>query len=104
MALALHSFPRIKKIYDQFNEKGFEIIGYSLDIHGKNLEDFLLKQKLKWNNISDLRGDQSAVYKLFKLGTIPSNFLIDRNGIIIGANLTPEDILKILEKKFELNN
>jgi hypothetical protein len=55
-------------------------------------------------NISDLKGGQSLVYKLFKLGTIPANYLIDQKGIIIATNVTPENLSKNLKEKFELNN
>jgi peroxiredoxin len=93
--------PKLREIYDQFKNKGFGIIGYSLDIHKDKLEGFLGKQNLGWENVSDLKGDQSSIYKLFKLGTIPSNYLINENGIIIATNVTPENVSKILTEKLE---
>lgn len=98
-APCIAQLPKLKLIYDQFRNKGFQIIGYSLDIHKDKLENFLSNQKLEWKNITDLKGDQSLVYKMFKLGTIPSNYLIDQNGIIIGASITPDNISGILNEK-----
>jgi peroxiredoxin len=93
--------PKLREVYDEYKNKGFAIIGYSLDVHQDKLEDFLRKQKLGWENLSDLKGNQSSVYKLFKLGTIPSNYLIDENGIIVATNITPENVSKILKEKLE---
>jgi peroxiredoxin len=93
-------FPKLKILYDKFKSDGFEIIGYSLDVDKNKLLDFIAKNNIKWKLVSDLKGEMSKVYKQFKLGTIPANFLIDRNGIIRGVNLSPVEVEKILDKKF----
>ena len=99
MRSCVGQFPKLKEIYHKYSKKGFGIVGYSLDVNKKSLENFLLKEKLEWKDYSDLKADQSPVYRLFKLGTIPANFLIDKGGMIIGMNLKPDDLERILKKK-----
>ena len=92
-------FPKLRSIYDQYHLKGLEIIAYSLDTKKQKLQDFLSVQDIKWTVISDLAGDQSEVYKIFKLGTIPYNILIDDKGKIIATDISPENLLNLLEKR-----
>ncbi len=93
-------FPKLKILYDDFKKDGFEIIGYSLDVDKNKLLEFIKKNNIKWTVVSDLKGEMSNVYKQFTLGTIPANFLVDRNGMIRGVNLSPDEVEKILNKKF----
>lgn len=45
------------------------------------------EDKLPWTQVSDLKGAESEVTKLYNVSSIPQNFLIDPNGKIIGRNL-----------------
>ncbi len=92
-------FPALKEILDKYSEKGFDIISYSLDVDKNKFEDYMNKQTMAWQSITDLQGDQSPVFKMFKLGTIPANFLIDSKGIIIAVDIKPDKLSKILEEK-----
>ena len=91
--------PNIVKTYKEFNKKGFEIIGVSLD---RNKEDWLQAiddDKLDWTNVFGT----NSVAALYSINAIPANFLLDTNGIIIAKNLRGEDlynkIKEVLEKK-----
>lgn len=57
---------------------------------------------LKWNNhVSELKGWNSKVHKRFNIRSIPSNLLIDKNGIIVAKNLRGNDLymaVKLAEK------
>lgn len=57
------------------------------------------KDKLTWLNVSDLTG-WSEIAKQYGVMSIPSNFLIDKDGIIIESNLRGEE--KLLEKLAEV--
>jgi len=54
---------------------------------------------LNWPwHISDLKGWRSAPAKAYKVSSIPTNFLIDANGVIIGTNLRGNALDQALEK------
>ena len=49
-------------------------------------------------HVSDLKGWHAKFAAVYKVGSIPSNFLIDGNGIIIAKNLRGPMIQKVLEE------
>jgi peroxiredoxin len=85
--------PHVVAAYNKFKDKGFTILGVSLDNPGKKdawvkaIEDDQLGQ---WANVSDLKGWQSEVVKLYSIRGIPQNFLLDKEGKIIASNLRGE--------------
>jgi len=81
--------PELVKTYAAFKDKGFEIIGVSLDRESDKSEwiNAIKKDGLTWPNISELKGDKSAAALMYGINGIPDNFLIDKNGIILARNL-----------------
>ncbi|MCK9326217.1 MAG: TlpA family protein disulfide reductase, partial [Bacteroidales bacterium] len=79
--------PNIVKAYNQFKNKGFEIYGVSLDRDRQEWLDAIKTDKLTWIHVSDLQFWNSPAAKQYGVQSIPANFLIDPNGIIIDRNL-----------------
>lgn len=94
-------FPALKSMYEQYHKRGFQIIGFSLDVERSKLVNFLSSHNPGWINLSDLRADQSELYSLFRLGAIPANFLIDANGVIEAVDITPGDLEEFLQKNLK---
>jgi peroxiredoxin len=96
--------PYLKQLYSKFHNQGFEIIGISVDNLDKK-EDWLEAIKndaLPWLQICDFKGWAGEIvnnYNLFGKG-IPSNFLINPEGIIIGKDLHEEALTKKLTELF----
>lgn len=82
--------PHVVAAYNKFKDKGFTILGVSLDNPGKKddwvkaIEEDQLGQ---WTNVSDLKGWKSEVVKLYSVRGIPQNFLLDKDGKIIASGL-----------------
>ena len=95
--------PYLVKAYNKFAGKGFEIISVSLDINKKNWEDAVKQDELIWIQACDLKGANSKIVEDFGFLTIPTNFLIDKEGRIIDKNLNDEKIENILQGIFESN-
>lgn len=93
--------PGVVAAFNAFKEKGFTVLGVSLD---QNKEDWLkaiADDKLAWTHVSDLKNWNNAVARLYHIESIPANILIDPSGKIIGKNLRGDDLksrLKILLK------
>lgn len=70
----------LKEFYPEYKDKGFEIIGISLDSKRELVEKYLEKEKLPWliSYSGDAWGDRMA--KRFSVNLIPSYWLIDRKG------------------------
>jgi len=94
--------PNLVKAYAKYNDKGFEILGVSLDKKdGK--EDWLKaikNDKLTWTNVSDLNYWNNEVSLLYGVRAVPQNYLIDPEGVIVAQNLRGEDLDKFLEELF----
>jgi peroxiredoxin len=82
--------PNVVKVYNEFNKKGFDILGVSLDRTKADWVRAIADDKLTWTNVSDLQYFNSTAAKLYAVSAIPSNFLLDKNGIIIAKNIRGE--------------
>lgn len=84
------------------NGKGFEILSVSLDQNGVAWEKAIEKDKLIWPyHVSDLQGWNNAAAKRYGVNSIPTNVLIDGNGIIVAKNLRGEALEKALEAQLK---
>jgi peroxiredoxin/uncharacterized membrane protein YcgQ (UPF0703/DUF1980 family) len=84
--------PNVVNAYQKYKDKGFTVLGVSLDGLGTK-EAWLkaiAKDQLAWTQVSDLMGGNNSVALLYDVKVIPQNFLIDPNGVIIGKNLRGE--------------
>ena len=90
--------PNLVKDYNRFHRKGFEIFQVSLDRTKENWLKGIRDDHLgQWYHVSDLGYWQSSVVKLYHIQGIPTNYLLDRNGKIIGRNLRGEALTQKLE-------
>lgn len=89
--------PNVVKAYNQYKNKKFDILGVSLDESKEAWIAAIAQDKLTWKHVSDLKGWKNAASHLYGVESVPANFLIDPNGIIIGQNLRG----KKLEKKLK---
>jgi len=82
------------------NGKGFEIFSLSLDKSNKAWVKAINKDELFWEyHVSDLGGWQSAGSQKYGIRSIPSNVLIDGDGIIIAHNLKGAALNRFLESQ-----
>lgn len=79
--------PNVVTAFNKFKDKNFAVLGVSLD---KNKEAWLKAIKddgLSWTQVSDLKYWQNEVATMYKVQSIPQNFLIDPNGNIVARDL-----------------
>lgn len=90
--------PNVVKLYNDYKDKGFEIIGVSFDENRERWVEAIHQDQLTWPHVSDLKGWQSAAGKLYAISSIPATVLLDRNGIIVAKNLRGDALRKKLEE------
>jgi len=95
--------PNVVKAYNNYKEKGFTVLGVSLDMPGQ--KDAWLKaiekDGLSWTQVSDLKGWENAVAKQYGIRGVPANFLIDPKGKIIARNLREAQLQEKLADLFK---
>ena len=84
--------PNVVKVWKEYNKKGFDVYGVSLDRPGEKDKwlQAIKDDNLTWTHVSDLQYWQCAAAKLYAVNAIPANFLLDETGTIIGRNLRGE--------------
>lgn len=94
--------PNVVAMYSQYKDKGFTVLGVSLDQPGQKTAwvKAIEKDQLTWTQVSDLKGWENIVAKKYGVQAIPTNFLIDPSGKIVGHNLRGEDLQKKLAEIF----
>lgn len=94
----------LSPLWDNYHEKGFQIIGYALDSSEKGWKNALKKDGAdRWLHSSHLQGDISPLFDTLKMSTIPSNYLLDENGIILAKNLHGEELKNWIIQHFDKN-
>ncbi|MBY0427067.1 MAG: AhpC/TSA family protein, partial [Cytophagales bacterium] len=79
--------PNVVQAYNKFKEKGFEILSVSLDNNKFKWLQAIKSDRMTWKHVSDLKGWQSSAANLYSVKSIPSTFLLDKEGKIIAKNL-----------------
>jgi peroxiredoxin len=93
-------FPNVKAAYDEFKDSGFVIIGVSLDSDTDKLRNYIREKQAAWPQIHDGRAWQSPNVAAWGVEGIPSTFLIDRDGRIVGTDLRGEELRAALIRVF----
>ena len=93
--------PHVRAMYEKYHDKGFEVFSVSLDKDANAWKGAIAKDNLTWpNHVSDLKGWGSAAAKLYGVSSIPSTFLVDKDGRIIAKGLRGEQLTAVLEQIF----
>jgi thiol-disulfide isomerase/thioredoxin len=92
--------PNLVAAYAKYHDKGFEIFQVSLDKTKSEWLAAIKQDGLNWIHVSDLKFWNSPVARLYGIVSIPANFLLDKNGKIIGSDLRgaalDEELAKLL--------
>ncbi|SHJ17602.1 TlpA disulfide reductase family protein [Flavobacterium terrae] len=86
--------PNVVALYNEFHSKGLNIIGVSLDREGGSAQwkEAIAKDKLAWNHISNLKFWEDPIAKQYNVQSIPSTFILDKNGIIVAKNISGAEL------------
>ncbi len=81
--------PNVVNVYNQYHDKGLNIISVSLDRPGQEerWKQAIEKDQMDWYHVSNLQYWQDPIPKSYGVRAIPATFLLDENGIIIAKDL-----------------
>jgi thiol-disulfide isomerase/thioredoxin len=102
-APCLATMPEYKPIYNDFKDKGFEIISISIDGTKKidNWKRVILEQEFDWAHYLDENGVET---QKMNITSFPTTFLVDSSGEILLQNASIEDLIKVLEENLLFDN
>ncbi len=87
----------LTELYDKYKNRGFEIYMVSVDTDGEAWKRVIAEDNLPWINVGDMKGSFQAVNN-YNIQVIPSNYLLDKEGNIVGKNLQGPALTQALAK------
>jgi len=84
--------PNVKRVYDMYNKKGFEILGVSLDRDHAAWVKAIQDDGLPWKHVSDIGFWNNAAAQEYGVTGIPYTVLVDRDGKILDKGLRGEQL------------
>lgn len=94
----IREIPNLKQYYRAYKDKGFEIIGISLDKPGDTLKQYMEKEKLPWKIAYSGKFWNDETARQYGINAIPSYWLVDKKGILRYHNLRGEQLKKAIEE------
>ncbi len=89
--------PTLTKIYNEYKDKGFGIIGVSLDRDKDSWVKAIKDDKLDWVHVSDLGYWNNEVAAKYLVKFVPQSIFVDQEGKIIKRQPSEDEIVEILK-------
>ncbi len=89
--------PNVKEVYEKYHDRGFEIIGISLDTDAAALHKFIKENQLPWRQIFDGKRWKTPLAQQYGVRGIPAQFLIDRAGRVISVKARGKRLHDLVE-------
>jgi thiol-disulfide isomerase/thioredoxin len=90
--------PNLLALYEKFKDKGFEILGVSVDKSNTDWKNAIAKDGLTWKQLIDNAGWNSQATIDYGVEAIPASFLIDKKGLVRGVNLEGRELDGMVKK------
>ncbi|MEZ6057946.1 MAG: TlpA disulfide reductase family protein [Planctomycetaceae bacterium] len=94
--------PNVLSLYETYHDKGFEVVGISLDDDVEELKSFIAKRKLPWTTIfesdAEKQGWNNPLARHYGISGIPTAILIDQEGKVITLSARGNRLKVELEK------
>ena len=88
----------LKKVYEKYHDQGLEIFQVAVDTSKALWINTVQDQQLPWISVCDLLGEASPVVGAYNVSSLPSNYLISRDGNILGKDLMGEQLEQAIKK------
>ena len=94
--------PNMKKEYEKYHAKGFEVVGISLDDSREALEKFIASEEIPWPILHEKNAEGgNPLARHYGISGIPQLILIGRDGNVITLNARGEKLGEELAKLFK---
>ncbi len=87
----------LTKLYPKYKNKGFEILGVSLDDEQAKWKTAITKDKITWLQVNDPGGWEAKTAMTWNISAIPTSFLIDKEGKLVAMDLRGKELEKALK-------
>jgi thiol-disulfide isomerase/thioredoxin len=88
----IREMPAVRRIYQKYKEKGFAIVGISLDKDAQALSSFVAKKLIPWPQYFDGRGWGNEFATKYGVRAIPEMWLINQRGDVVSTEISVEQL------------
>jgi thiol-disulfide isomerase/thioredoxin len=88
--------PNLKRAYEKYRDKGFEIVGICLDDDEREFKNFVAEHDIRWPQIFEGKSGSGDLAKIFGVVGVPALFFFNRRGELTQPTLDAQ-IDSILE-------
>jgi thiol-disulfide isomerase/thioredoxin len=89
--------PNVLKNYETYHDRGFDVVGVSVDEDREALEEFLNESPLPWTTLHE-EGGQHPEAAYYGISAIPTTILVGRDGKVISLAARGPELSRLLEK------
>jgi peroxiredoxin len=89
------SEPELKKLYEKYQSKGFEIYGISVDEDKFAWKSAIKQDRINWLHVND---DKGLVASKWNVMFIPNTYLLDKTGRVVAVNPSHEELGQLIQK------
>ncbi len=89
--------PSVVRLYKKYKDQGFEVFGVSLDNKKAPWVKAIKQDKIKYVQVIDTGGWNSAVAATYGVEQIPTNFLLDKNGNVVAIDAEGKELDKLVK-------
>lgn len=97
----MNEMPNLVNIYDNYSDDGLQIVGVSLDNDKKSWQNAVEAMGMKWVQVSDLKGWESAAAQLYHVDAIPHTIILDNEGHILAKDLRGHELEEFISDYIE---
>lgn len=91
--------PELQAIHEHFHDRGFEVVGVSLDEDREALKTFFEETSLPWPTIVDAEAPaEERMAKKYGIVGIPTTYLLDKEGNLVSSSLRGEQLAAKIEE------
>ena len=93
--------PQLRSLYEQYRDRGFEIIGVNLDATVDPVRPYLAEHRVVWPQIFEPGGLASKPATTFGVISLPTMFLVDADGKVVNRNAAVADVKALLANRMK---
>jgi thiol-disulfide isomerase/thioredoxin len=94
----LREMPIVRQAYQKYKDKGFTVVGISLDKDAQALSNFVAKKLIPWPQYFDGRGWENEFAAKYGVRAIPEMLLINQQGDVVSTDLSIEQLDRRVEQ------
>lgn len=92
--------PELARLYRKYHDKGFEIFSIGIEFNENAWKSAIQNDGMVWNyHTMESANFDGPLAKQYNIKSIPTTFLLNPKGVIMGVSLHPDYLDKMLSEK-----